>query len=77
MVAAKQIQTYAASVARTFRPERIVLFGSCARGAHTPDSDVDILVIMRHRKRNVEQALEIDRRMGAWHFCGGFPHAGR
>jgi len=63
MVAAKQIQAYATSVARAFRPERIVLFGSRARGAHAPDSDVDLLVVMRHRKRNVEQALEIDRRI--------------
>ena len=61
MVVAKQIQAYAASLARTFHPERIVLFGSRARGAHAPDSDVDLLVVMRHRKRNVEQALEIDR----------------
>ena len=29
-----------------FRPERIILFGSHARGEGGPDSDVDLLVVM-------------------------------
>jgi predicted nucleotidyltransferase len=29
-----------------FRPRRIILFGSCARGDDGPDSDVDLLVIL-------------------------------
>ena len=33
-------------IAEHFQPERIVLFGSWARGEQTPDSDVDLLVIM-------------------------------
>ncbi|MFC1461221.1 nucleotidyltransferase domain-containing protein, partial [Verrucomicrobiota bacterium] len=44
-------------------PERVILFGSYANGYASDDSDVDLLVIMRHKKRNVEQALEIDRRI--------------
>jgi predicted nucleotidyltransferase len=42
-------------------PERIVVFGSSARGEMGPDSDVDLLVIKRdvHRKRAV--AAEILR----------------
>lgn len=37
------------------QPERIVLFGSRARGQHRPDSDIDLLVIQksnlpRHRR---------------------------
>ena len=31
----------------TFRPERIYLFGSHARGEETPDSDFDLLLIVR------------------------------
>jgi len=34
-------------IAEQFRPERIILFGSWARGTQTPDSDVDLLVIVR------------------------------
>ncbi len=63
MVAVQQIQAYANEVAREFKPERIVLFGSYGRRTATADSDVDLLVVMRHQKRNVAQALEIDCRI--------------
>jgi predicted nucleotidyltransferase len=36
------------------RPERIILFGSAARGEMTPDSDLDVLVVksgVDHRRR--------------------------
>jgi len=35
------------------QPERIILFGSAARGEAGPDSDVDLLVVKRdvHRRR--------------------------
>ena len=35
-----------ALIADEFEPERIVLFGSRARGDARPDSDVDLLVVM-------------------------------
>ena len=41
-----QIRDYCAAVAREFRPEKIILFGSYAYGKPTPDSDVDLLVIL-------------------------------
>jgi predicted nucleotidyltransferase len=34
------------SIVSTFAPERIILFGSHARGAAGADSDVDLLVIL-------------------------------
>ena len=40
------IRKYAAQIARQFRPEKIILFGSYAYGEPTEDSDVDLLVIM-------------------------------
>jgi predicted nucleotidyltransferase len=36
-------------IVRQFRPERVILFGSHARGEAGPDSDVDLLVVMRVR----------------------------
>ena len=48
MEANKTIERMVSKIARTFRPERIILFGSWARGEQTPDSDVDLLVIMPH-----------------------------
>ena len=42
-----------------FRPDRIVLFGSYARGTETLDSDVDLLVIkpVRNSKRAERLAM--------------------
>lgn len=37
----------AARIAEQFHPEKIILFGSLARGEETEDSDVDLLVIVR------------------------------
>lgn len=34
---------------------RIVLYGSVARGTHTPDSDVDIAVLVRQRLDHVTE----------------------
>jgi predicted nucleotidyltransferase len=64
-ISRQQIKTYAMEVARQFHPQRIILFGSYAYGKPTQDSDVDLLVIMRHNKRNVEQAIEIRTKLDA------------
>lgn len=39
------IQKIIHSVVAATRPEKIVLFGSRARGDHRPDSDIDLLII--------------------------------
>lgn len=59
MVTRRQIRAYARRIARHFKPERIILFGSYAYGKPTRDSDVDLLVVMPHRGRGVEKAIEI------------------
>lgn len=40
-------------------PEKIVLFGSYARGNPTPDSDVDLLVILDTDKPRKERVVEV------------------
>ena len=40
------IQRFADAIADRFRPHRIILFGSYARGTPRPESDVDLLVLM-------------------------------
>jgi predicted nucleotidyltransferase len=59
MVTRRQIQAYAQEVARRFKPERIILFGSYAYGKPTPDSDVDLLVVMPFRGRPVDKIVQI------------------
>jgi HEPN domain-containing protein/predicted nucleotidyltransferase len=41
-----QIDRMAKRIAKRFHPEKIILFGSHARGDAGPDSDVDLLVVM-------------------------------
>jgi predicted nucleotidyltransferase len=53
------IQTFARTMADEFRPARIILFGSHARGEAGTDSDVDLLVVMAHRGHPTEKAIEI------------------
>ena len=61
MVSRRKIESFVQQVAEEFAPERVVLFGSYARGEPTEDSDVDLLVVMDHPGRDVEQAFEIRR----------------
>ena len=46
-------------IVERFDPERIVLFGSHARGDAGPDSDVDLLVILRFTGSKREKEVEI------------------
>jgi len=43
-----------------FDPEKIILFGSHARGIGGPDSDADLLVVMRVSGSKRQAAVEID-----------------
>jgi predicted nucleotidyltransferase len=43
-----------------FHPERIILFGSLARGEGGPDSDADLLVVMPVDGSKRQQAVQID-----------------
>lgn len=44
MISQETIRAMSALIVAQFHPERIVLFGSHARGQATEDSDVDLLV---------------------------------
>ena len=46
-----------------FNPERIILFGSAARGEATRDSDVDLLVVMPVEGLKRQKQLEIRREL--------------
>jgi uncharacterized protein len=42
-----------------FDPEKIIVFGSYARGSMGPDSDIDLLVVMTVEGSTREKAIEI------------------
>ncbi len=58
LVPISAIRRLARRIVASFHPEKIVLFGSYAHGTPTPDSDVDLLVVMPTRNE-VEQAGRI------------------
>ena len=41
------------------KPEKIILFGSYAYGNPTPDSDVDLLVIMKTRAKEIDRFVAV------------------
>lgn len=59
MVDEQSIRTLSESIVQEFHPERIILFGSYATGRPSPDSDVDLLVILPFEGRNLTKSLEI------------------
>ena len=48
-------------IVETLKPEKIIIFGSYAYGKPTPDSDVDLLVIMKTRANTKERYLAVSR----------------
>ena len=63
MVNRSEIDAFVQQVVAQFAPERVILFGSYARGDATADSDVDLLVVMPTKKKVLDQALEIRQRI--------------
>src|SRR5260370_41230540 len=59
LVPLSAIRRFARQIVERFQPDKIILFGSYASGTPTPDSDVDLLVVMPTRNQ-VEQAVRID-----------------
>lgn len=58
--AAAAIQALVVRIVEGFHPEKVILFGSRARGTAQPDSDVDLLVVMRVDGSRRRQAAAID-----------------
>ena len=60
-----EIRMYSDEVAKRFRPQKIVLFGSHASRRTTQGSDVDMLVVMRHNGPAATQAARIRQQVRA------------
>ena len=63
MIQKAEIKAFVKRLAREFSPERVILFGSCARGKPGKDSDVDLLVVTNYRGDWVDKAVEMRLRI--------------
>ena len=63
MIEMNEIRQLTDRIVREFQPERVVLFGSYAYAQPTPDSDVDLLVILPFEGKSLRMSLEILNRV--------------
>jgi len=59
MISEEAIKTISRTIARQFKPEKIILFGSYAWGTPTADSDVDLFIV-KETKDTRQTARKID-----------------
>jgi len=58
LIAPETIEGVVRTIAENFHPQKIVLFGSYANGSPTPDSDLDLLVVMdSDQPRRIKRSL--------------------
>jgi predicted nucleotidyltransferase len=60
----KAIDQVVEQIVEMFKPQKIILFGSYARGNPRPESDVDLLIVMKTSNKESKQSLEIRRHLG-------------
>jgi predicted nucleotidyltransferase len=65
----KTIKGFKESVAKPYGIERIILFGSSARGEAKKDSDVDLLVVIRKPVKKLISKLLLE-----WHVSQGIDY---
>ena len=53
------IKRITARIVKRFHPEKVILFGSQARGNVTADSDVDLLVVMDFEGSKLNKMVEV------------------
>lgn len=58
------IRSLSRQIAAQFKPQKIILFGSYARGNPRPESDVDLLIVMDTPLKERQQSLQIRRSLG-------------
>jgi uncharacterized protein len=61
MISDEQIQQAVEILVREAQPERIILFGSYARGEARPDSELDLLVVKREVRHQQAEMVRLRR----------------
>ena len=58
-ISQRQIKKVADRIVQEYKPEKIILFGSHAWGEPNPDSDVDLFIVKKSKKRQIDRMREL------------------
>jgi predicted nucleotidyltransferase len=58
-ISSEEIHAIARQIAQKFNPNKIILFGSYARGNYHAFSDVDLLVVLEKNQNGVDPEIEV------------------
>lgn len=62
----KEISRIVDTIASQYKPEKIIMFGSAARGRFGQNSDLDLLVIKKTNQRYLDRVREIALILDTW-----------
>jgi predicted nucleotidyltransferase len=57
----RELERVVARLRASYDPEKIVLFGSCARGDFAEDSDLDLLILKKTKQRHLDRMRDVYR----------------
>jgi len=57
----KEIKKIVGQIVKSYKPEKIILFGSFAWGKPTKDSDVDLFIIKNTKKPKGERLAKVEK----------------
>lgn len=55
----KEIKRITERIKKNYKPEKIILFGSCAYGRVSPSSDIDMLIVKKSPKKRIDRIQEV------------------
>ncbi|RLC48097.1 MAG: nucleotidyltransferase domain-containing protein [Candidatus Coatesbacteria bacterium] len=55
------IESIVAKLVASYKPHKVILFGSQARGGARPDSDIDLFIIKDTKERMIDRCVEVRR----------------
>jgi predicted nucleotidyltransferase len=58
-VSSQKIKKVTEKIVKEYKPEKIILFGSHAWGKPHPDSDVDLFIVKKSKKRQIDRMREL------------------
>jgi predicted nucleotidyltransferase len=62
----REIQKIVNQIVKNYKPEEIILFGSFAYGKPKENSDVDLVVIKKTRKKFIKRLFEVCKYIDSW-----------